>query len=103
MKNYFLVFMSLVLFAPNSFSQPWQKVAKFETYRPHYLYNDTTDNSLYITGRFVEINNIPYFGVAKLQNDSFYQLGCGIDWNCIIPYTGNIVYGLSIINFNNEI
>lgn len=103
MRTYVLILMNLVLFAPNSFSQPWQKVADFEVYRPHYLYNDTLDNSLYIAGRFVEINTQPYFGITKLQNDSFYQLSCGIDWNCVIPYTGNIVYGYSIINYANEI
>lgn len=103
MRNHILILMSLVLSAPNSFSQPWQKVEKFDTYFPTYLYTDSINSSLLFTGRFVEINDNPYFGVAELKTDSFYQLGCGINWNCVIPYNINIVYGSSIINYNSEI
>lgn len=103
MKNSFLAFMSLVLFAPNSFSQSWQMMAKFEPNFVNYIYSDS--NALYLSGRFIEINNQPFWGLAEYSGNQFHNFSCGIDWDCITPYTvgGLGVYGNAIMPFNNKI
>lgn len=103
MRKYFLLNVCLILFVSGVFSQPWQKVADFQTFFPTYLYNNSSTGTLFFTGRFIEINDSPYFGVAELKIDSFYQFGCGIGWNCVIPYTINGVYTNSIATYNAEV
>lgn len=96
--------MSLGLFAPNSFSQTWEKVAKFSPYYPTYIYTDTTNNSLFYTGRFLHVNDSDFVGITSYQNNQYLGLSCGINWNCISPLSPNgAVFGYGVVSYNNQI
>lgn len=104
MRKLIIIFMILGLVAPKLFSQPWQKVAEFDQWQmPWYLFSDSSRNSMFMIGRFVEIDNTPYFGVAEYKSDSIYQLSCGINWDCNFPYIANGFFTYSIINYDSNI
>jgi hypothetical protein len=104
MRKLILLIMSLSLFATNSFSQPWQRVAEFGMREPLFIYNDSINNSLLITGKFLLVNDSAYNGLASYNNGAFSNFGCGIQWDCISPLSPNgVVFGYEMINYNNKI
>ena len=103
-----LILGALLFFAgvQNLFAQPWTKFLDLPisfTVYPTCLFSDSANESLLIGGRFTLLNNAPYFGIAKYTSDSIYQLGCGIDWNCILPPFPSLIYVNSVTTVDSAI
>ena len=92
MKVY--LFILFIILSQNIYAQNWQTLGHGVNNSVNELYSDTTDNLLYIGGRFSSSDSITTNGVAIWDGESFTPLASGLDvcniWQCpnpIIPQT----------------
>jgi hypothetical protein len=68
------------------------------------MYEDSTENALYIGGHFSFAGNDTASKIVKWNGSQFSPLGCGLNWDCnpaTIQSTGGHV--LAITKYNNEL